>query len=104
MSNIRFEIKGKQYHYLPTKKNQTLRIDYQKNTKPGQQIICDKILSRDNEFGQPYLANIQLIAEVVKHGLNKKITVMKYKPKKRYKKKMGHRQPYTEIKIVSVRE
>ncbi|CAG8538128.1 23902_t:CDS:10, partial [Racocetra persica] len=90
MSNIRFEIKGKQYHYLADKKNQIFRIDYQKNTQAGQQIVLDKILSRDNEFGQPYLPNVQLIAEVIKHGLNKKITVMKYKPKKRYKKKMGN--------------
>ncbi|CAG8450268.1 11065_t:CDS:2 [Racocetra fulgida] len=77
-------------------KEQIFCIDYQKNTKKGDEIVFDKILNRDNEFGQPYLTNVRLIGEVLKHGLNKKIVVMKYKPKKRYKKKMGHRQQYTE--------
>jgi large subunit ribosomal protein L21 len=102
--SIRFEIKGKQYHYLPEKKDQTFHIDFQKSTKVGDQIIFDKVLSRDEEFGQPYLKNIKLVGEIIKHGLNKKITVMKYKPKKRYKKKLGHRQQYTKIKIISVKE
>jgi len=102
--NIRFEIKGKQYHYLPEKKNQTFHIDYQKNTKSGEQITFDKILSWGEEFGQPYLANAQLIGEVIKHGLKKKIVIMKYKPKKRYKKKLGYRQQYTAIKIVTAKK
>ena len=102
--SIRFEIKGKQYHYLPEKKDQTFHIDFQKSTKVGDQIIFDKVLSRDEEFGQPYLKNIKLVGEIIKKGLNKKITVMKYKTKKRYKKKLGHRQHYTKIKIISVKE
>jgi len=41
------------------------------------------------------------VGEVIKHGLKKKIVIMKYKRKKRYKKKIGYRQQYTAIKIVS---
>jgi len=102
--SIRFEIKGKQYCYFPEKKNQIFHIDYQKNTKSGDKIIFDKVLNKDEKFGQPYLANVQLVGEIIKHGLQKKIVVMKYKPKKRYKKKNGHRQQYTSIKLIEVRE
>jgi large subunit ribosomal protein L21 len=103
--SIIFEIKGKQYQYIPTKKDQTFRIDYQKNAKDGEEIIFDKVLSRDEEFGQPYLKNVKLVGKITKQrGLNRKITGMKYKAKKRNPKKWGHRQPYTEIEIVSVEE
>jgi len=100
--SIIFEIKGKQYQYLPTKKDQTFHIDYQKNAKSGDKIIFDKVLSKDEEFGQPYLSNIKLAGEIIKHGLKKKIVGMKYKPKKRTKRKWGFRTQYTEVKIVWV--
>lgn len=99
---IRFEIKGKQLEYLPNKKNQTFHIPYQKNTKSGDKIIIPEVLSRDKEFGQPYLKDVKLIGEVIKNGLNKKIFGMKYKAKKRTKRTWGHREKYTEIKIVAV--
>jgi ribosomal protein L21 len=79
--SIVFEIKGKQYQYIPTKKEQTFHIDYQKNTKSGDKITFDKILSNDEQFGQPYLSNFKLIGEIIKHGQNAKIVGMKYKPK-----------------------
>ncbi|CAG8770564.1 8854_t:CDS:2, partial [Ambispora leptoticha] len=44
------------------KKDQTLRIPFQKNTKPGDKFEIDKVLRKDEEFGQPYLP-IKLIAE-----------------------------------------
>jgi len=82
--------------------NQYKVIDYQKNTKPGDKIIFDKVLVHEGEFGQPYLKNVQVIVEVVKNIKKKKIIVFKYKAKKRYKKKQGHRQQYTQIKIAEV--
>jgi large subunit ribosomal protein L21 len=100
--SIIFEIKGKQYRYIPTKTDQTFHIDYQKNVKSGDKITLDKILSRDEEFGQPYLKGVKLVGEIIKHGQDKKITTMKYKAKKRTKVKSGHRRQYTEMKIVSV--
>ncbi len=45
----------------------------------------------------------EVVAEVVKHGKDKKIVVFKYKAKKNYRKTQGHRQPYTTLKIVSVK-
>jgi len=99
---IIFEIKGKQYQYISTKKNQTFHIDYQKNAKPGDKITLDKVLSRDEEFGQPYLNNVELIGEIIKHGRNKKKTGMTYKPKKRNERKWGFRQQYTEVGKIQV--
>ncbi|CAG8464800.1 7888_t:CDS:2, partial [Cetraspora pellucida] len=95
MDIIRFEVKGKQYLYLPKKKEQIFRIDYQKNTKKDDEIFFDKVLQIDNEFGQPYLASklepklpVRLRGKVVKHGQNKKI--------------VGFRAQYTEVKILEV--
>ena len=72
-----------------------------KEVEAGDKIVFDKIMQRDEEFGQPYLP-IKLIGEVIKNGKNKKIFGMKYKAKKRTKRTWGHREPYTEIKIVTV--
>src|SRR5690349_3422875 len=101
--SIIFEIKGKQYRYIPSK-DQTFHIDYQKNTKSGDEIILDKILSKDEQFGQPYLSNFKLIGEIIKHGKKAKIVMMKYKPKTGNKIKKGNRQKFTKMKIKSVQE
>ena len=93
--------KGKQITWFPEKKDQTLWIPFQKETNPGDKIVIDKVLKKDEEFGQPYLP-IKLIGEVIKNGKHKKIMGMKYKPKKRTKKQWGFRARYTEIKIVAV--
>lgn len=107
---IIFETKGKQISWFPEKKNQIIQIPLQKKVTesgekkivtPGDKITIDKILQRDEEFGQPYLP-IKLIGEVIKNGKRKKIFGMKYKAKKRTKRTWGHREQYTEIKIVAI--
>jgi large subunit ribosomal protein L21 len=52
--------------------------------------------------GTPFVEGAKVSAEVVKSGKGKKIIVFKYKAKKNYRKKQGHRQPYTELKITAV--
>lgn len=47
-------------------------------------------------------AKAKVVAEVVEHGKEKKIVVFKYKAKKNIRKKQGHRQPYSKLKIVSI--
>ena len=61
-------------------------------------------VSKDGELvvGAPTVANAKVTASVVKHGKAKKIIVFKYKRKKDYRKKQGHRQPYTQIKIEKI--
>ena len=104
-----FEIKSKKGGARQVEFNkigELIQIDHQKNTKPGDKIIFDKVLScegeEEEEFGQPYLKNVQVIAEVFKNGKNKKKITFKYKAKKRYKKKQGWRRQYTVIKILDI--
>jgi large subunit ribosomal protein L21 len=54
------------------------------------------------KVGAPYLENVTVAGKVLKTGKGKKITVMTYKPKKGEKRKMGHRQPYTQVQIESI--
>ena len=50
-------------------------------------------------FGTPVVEGAKVEANVVKNGKGKKIIVFKYKPKKNYRRKQGHRQPYTKVTI-----
>lgn len=52
--------------------------------------------------GKPVVEGAKVTAKVLKQGKAKKIIVFKYKPKKDYKKKQGHRQPYTQLKIEKI--
>ncbi len=54
------------------------------------------------EIGAPTLSNKVISAEVLEQGRGKKVTIIKYKPKVRYRRKVGHRQPFTKLKIGKV--
>lgn len=54
------------------------------------------------KVGKPYLEDSKVTAKVVEHGKGKKVIIFKYKAKKDYRKKQGHRQPYTLIKIEKI--
>ena len=72
----------------------------------GETVTFDKVLalSLNDSFkvGAPTVEGAAVTANVVKNGKAKKIYVMKYKAKKNEKKKIGHRQPYTKVQIVSI--
>ena len=71
----------------------------------GEKVTFDKVLCVNGEnlaVGTPYVAGATVVASVVKNGKSKKIDVIKYKAKKNEKKKIGHRQPYTKVQIVSI--
>lgn len=69
-------------------------------------ITIDKVIAVGKEdgmvVGAPYVDGASVSATVVKNGKGKKITVFTYKPKKDSKRKMGHRQPYTKLKIEAI--
>ena len=73
---------------------------------PDQTVTLDKVLAIGKEdgfsVGSPYVKGASVSAKVLKNGKGKKITVFTYRPKKDSKRKMGHRQPYTQIKIESI--
>ncbi len=68
----------------------------------GETVTFDKVLAvggDDLKVGAPYVDGAKVTATVVKEDRAKKITVIKFKAKKNYKRKQGHRQPYTKLTI-----
>ena len=72
----------------------------------GEAVVFDCVKAVNTaeglKIGTPAVDGAKVNAEVVKNGKGKKIYVMKYKSKKNEKKKIGHRQPYSMVKIVSI--
>ncbi len=72
----------------------------------GDTIDFDKVLimSKDGDLvaGKPYVENAKVEASVLEQGKAKKMIVFKYKAKKNYRKKQGHRQPYTKVKVEKI--
>jgi len=72
----------------------------------SKEIIFDKVLllGKDGklEIGKPLVKNAKIIGKILKQGKDKKVMVFKYKPKKRYKVKKGHRQAFTEVEIIKI--
>ncbi|NLM16178.1 MAG: 50S ribosomal protein L21 [Candidatus Riflebacteria bacterium] len=69
-------------------------------------LTLDKVLMVKNgddvKIGAPYIANAKVTAKVLEHGRDKKILVFKYKSKKNYRRKLGHRQHYTSLLIEDI--
>lgn len=76
------------------------------NVEADQTVNFDKIVAVGTEdglkIGTPYVEGATVSAKVLKNGKAKKITVFTYKPKKGEKRKMGHRQPYTQVQIETI--
>ncbi|NMB34816.1 MAG: 50S ribosomal protein L21 [Firmicutes bacterium] len=72
----------------------------------GAEITFDKVLAvkkgENMDVGKPYLQGAKVSAKVLSQGKGKKIIVFKYKPKKNYRKKQGHRQPFTQVLIQKI--
>lgn len=75
--------------------------------KAGDKVAFDRVLMVDNgsdtTIGEPYIKGAQVNAEILKIGKAKKVTIIKYKAKSNYFKKRGHRQPFFEVKITSLK-
>ena len=96
------ETGGKQYKVT----EQDIIFVEKLDCEEGAEIVFDKVVAVSNEAGfkagAPYVDGASVKGTVVKNGKGKKIYVMKYKAKKNEKKKIGHRQPYTKVQIVSI--
>ena len=90
---------GKQYRVCPGYKIRVEKL----NVEAGESVCLDKVLVLGGEgetmVGAPYVEGAAVDAEVVANGKADKVIIFKYKAKKDYRKKQGHRQPYTELKI-----
>lgn len=77
------------------------------DVQADETVSFDKVIAVGTDdgikVGAPYVEGAAVEAKVVKNGKSKKITVFTYKPKKSEKRKMGHRQPYTQVKIEAIK-
>ena len=89
---------GKQY---VVNENEELYVE-KLNIESGKKVVFDEVLYVDGKVGTPTVKGAKVTAEVVKNGKQKKITVFHYRPKKKFRKKQGHRQPYTKIIIKKI--
>jgi len=95
------EFEGKQYR---AEEGKTLKVDAI-DAEAGAALTLDKVLLVGGEtpvVGTPYIAGVTVSATVGEHGKDRKITVFKYIPKKDYRRKQGHRQRYSTLKIEKI--
>ncbi len=98
------ETGGKQYR---VKEGDTFRVE-KLASKPGEVVEFDRVLMVADDdgggvtVGAPHVPGAKVTATVVSEGKARKILVFKYKAKKNYRRRHGHRQPYTEVRIQSV--
>ena len=92
-----FETGGKQYYVSVGDTIYVEKLD----AEVGIDVTFDKVLFADGKAGNPYV-DAKVVCTVEKHGKNKKIKVFKYRPKKKYRKTQGHRQPYTKLVVKKI--
>ena len=93
---------GKQYRVAA---GETLRVE-KLAASAGDKLTFEALLVADDggnvTVGRPLVAGMKVEAEVIEQGLGKKIIIFKYKRRKSYRRKQGHRQPFTALKITSI--
>ncbi|MBQ6496706.1 MAG: 50S ribosomal protein L21 [Firmicutes bacterium] len=96
------ETGGKQYK---VQNGDQIRVE-KLNVEAGAAVVFDKVLAAgegaDIKVGTPYLDGLTVEGKVIESGKGKKVVIFKYKAKKDYRKKQGHRQPYTLVEITAV--
>ena len=95
------ETGGKQYR---VKEGDVITVE-KLEVEAGEKVVFDKVLmagdGADLQIGKPYV-DTKVFGQVVENGKAKKVIIFKYKAKKDYRKKQGHRQPYTMIEITGI--
>ncbi|MBV9104178.1 MAG: 50S ribosomal protein L21 [Candidatus Eremiobacteraeota bacterium] len=97
------EADGKQYRVA---EGDTIRCDAA-GQEPGSEISFERVVLASGggahvAVGRPFVEGARVVGTVVRHGKTKKILVFKYKPKKRVRKLVGHRQRYADVKITRI--
>ncbi len=102
MKHAIIETGGKQYRVA---EGEVLFIE-KLDVEGGDAITFDRVLAviddNGSKFGSPIIEGASVSASVVKNGKFKKVRVYKMKPKKGYRKTIGHRQPYTQVQIGTI--
>ena len=97
------ETGGKQYQISPGSIIRTEKL----KAKEGEEVVLDKVLMLKEDDGEvlvgnPLIAEARVTAEVLRQDRAKKIIVYKFKRRKGYHRKYGHRQAFTELKIKEI--
>lgn len=96
------ETGGKQYKVA---EGQSIRVE-KLPVEPGTEVRLDRVLlvSKDGDVkvGTPTVAGATVVARAKEHGRGRKILIFKYKPKKNYRRRAGHRQAYTELLVEKI--
>ncbi|MCL5008974.1 MAG: 50S ribosomal protein L21 [Patescibacteria group bacterium] len=96
------ETGGKQYL---VKKGEKLQVEKLAG-EAGQTLKFEKVLFTSDgktfQLGKPYVSGASVEAKVLKQGKGRKVEVLKYKAKSKYRRKIGHRQHFTEIQITKI--
>ncbi len=96
---------GKQYL---VKKGDVVKIEKIKNKKEGEELEIKEVLLISDEKGEkfqigtPFISGAKVLVKIIEEGRDKKIKVVKYRPKTRYSKVQGHRQNYMKIQIKDI--
>ena len=95
---------GKQYK---VKEGDVITVEKIKK-QAGEKVVFDEVLmigeGKKTEIGTPYLDAAKVYGYVVENGKGDKVIIYKYKAKKDYRKKQGHRQPYSMVEITGINE
>ncbi|MCC6751722.1 MAG: 50S ribosomal protein L21 [Deltaproteobacteria bacterium] len=93
---------GKQYRVT---EGDTLKVEKLPG-EPGQPVVLDQVLLLVNgeqmSLGRPLVAGAQVTAEILEQDRHRKVIIYKYRRRKRYRRKNGHRQPYTALRITGI--
>ncbi len=93
---------GKQYR---VNKGDVITVE-KLNAEVGAEVVLDEVLvlgeGADVKVGNPFVEGAAVAAKVLENGKGKKVVIYKYKAKKDYRKKQGHRQPYTKLEITDL--
>ena len=75
------------------------------DAEKGKKVTFDKVLlvsDKETKIGTPYVDGIKVEGKIVEHVKGEKIKIFNYKPKKDYRKTIGHRQNYTKVEITNI--
>ncbi|HQP36205.1 MAG TPA: 50S ribosomal protein L21 [Polyangiaceae bacterium] len=92
---------GKQYRVT---EGQSLRVEKLLG-QPGEKVTFDQVLLIGGDklqIGHPTVSGAKVEAEIVDHVRGPKIVIFKFRRRKNYRRKQGHRQPYTQLKITGI--
>ena len=93
---------GKQYLVSPGEKIKIEKLEIEEK----DDVVFEEVLllqeGKKIEIGEPFVKGARVVGKLLKQGKGKKVIVFKYKAKKRYKVKKGHRQPFTEVEITKI--